>query len=181
MRPWRLVSSLSPMRPSSRAEPLTTFSLDVALYGTVALCATTSRGAELAGSRSGRAGSPPFRNRIRRWGRCPPAPDGGRERSGLDRAAGVGRTIVVDHRARDRQQVVAGLEDLDDASLTRPLADRARRHLPESCPVLASIEARPDDVGVDVAVEPENNVAHPVHDFEQLIGVDVSRPTRASP
>ncbi len=87
---------------------------------------------------------------------------------------------MVDHRARDRQQVVAGLEDLDDASLTGPIDDRARRHLPESCPVLASIEARPDYVGVDVAVEPENDIAHPVHDFEQLIGVDVSRPTRAS-
>src|SRR5260370_22967829 len=50
MRPWRLVSSVSPMRPSSRAgapelertRPLTTFALDVALYGTVASRATRS-------------------------------------------------------------------------------------------------------------------------------------------
>src|SRR5712691_13249405 len=50
MRPWRLVSSANPMRPSSRAgapelertRPLTTFALDVALYGTVAPRATQS-------------------------------------------------------------------------------------------------------------------------------------------
>src|SRR5258708_35762003 len=107
MRPRRLVSSLRPMRPSSRVEPLTAFSLDVALYGTVALCATT-----LAGPSNGQDHVPVER------GSLPSGIESGdgdvarqlpmerRERGRLDRATGVGRTVVVDHHARERPQVV---------------------------------------------------------------------------
>src|SRR5216683_6376214 len=39
--------------------------------------------------------------------------------------------VVVDHRAPDSQQTVAGVEKLDEPRLARPVHQRAGRHLPE--------------------------------------------------
>src|SRR6266849_5743058 len=174
------------MRPSSladapgleRTRPLTTISLDVALYGTVALCATewlarpedrqdhvaverTAVPAEIEARDGDVARQLPMEPGQLRW---------------LVSARRVGRPVVVDHRARDRQQVVAGLEHLDQARLAGPVDDRARGHLPEPAPIAAGIDPRPDRVGMDVAVEPQHHVARSVHHLEQLVRIDVSRP-----
>jgi hypothetical protein len=66
---------------------------------------------------------------------------------------------VVDHRAGDAQQAVAGIEELDDPTLTRPIHDRARGDLPEASTSVALISVGLDVIGVDVAVQPQHHVA----------------------
>src|SRR5260370_42514641 len=127
MRSWRFVSSVSPMRPRSRAgapelertRPLTTFALDVALYGAVALCATCApsplRG---EGQGEGRERTSAARrpadgqNHVQVEGCAVPAgaeaadghiarqlPMEGRQLVRLDGAARAGRASVAHHRA----------------------------------------------------------------------------------
>src|SRR5258708_3000367 len=110
MRPWRLVSSVSPMRPSSRAgaaelertRPLTTFALDVALYGTVASRATRSNGPAYEQDhvaverRAVPAGLEAGDGHIARQLAMQR-----RQLFRLDGARGVRGTIVIDHRAGD--------------------------------------------------------------------------------
>src|SRR6266849_1523615 len=173
MRPSSLVGAPGP----ERTRPFTTFALDVALYGTVALCAT-------------RLGVPTYRqDHVPVERRAIPAGietgDGhiarelameGRHLLGLDGARGVGRAVVVDHSAGDGQETISGVEQLDQARLAWPVDQRGGRHLPEPAAVPARVRTGPDRVGVDVAVEPQNDVARRVHALDHFARVDVSRP-----
>jgi hypothetical protein len=80
--------------------------------------------------------------------------------AGLHRPRGhrAERCVVVDHRAEDRQ-VPAGIDDLDQPRLARPVHDRARGDLPEAACRVVRVVAGAHRVGVRVPVQPEHHVA----------------------
>src|SRR5258708_6982671 len=83
---------------------------------------------------------------------------------------GEADAVVIDHRARDRELSPAGVEELDDPALARPVDDRAGRDLPEATPPILS-GARADPVGVYVPVEPEHDVVEAKQELQQLADV----------
>ena len=78
---------------------------------------------------------------------------------------GHGRGVVVDHGADDGQ-AAAGIDDLDQPDLARPVHDRARRDLPEPARRVVRVTARADGVGMGVPVQPQHHVAEAVQQGE---------------
>jgi metallophosphoesterase (TIGR03767 family) len=101
--------------------------------------------------------------------------------AGLHRPRGhrTERGVVVDHRADDRQ-VPAGIDDLDQPRLARPVHDRARGDLPEAARRVVRVVAGAHRVGVRVPVQPEHHVAEPVQQGSQLGGTEVGLPAAAN-
>src|SRR6202521_4036036 len=88
------------------------------------------------------------------------------------RLAGRVRPIVVHHRAGDRDRLVAGVEDLDQASLARPVHQRGGGDLPEATGNAKGVGARAYPVGMDVPVQPQDHVVEPVQQLKQIVRRD---------
>src|SRR5437899_5637096 len=137
--PWRVVWSVRPMRPSSRAwapgpertRPLTT-SPSMSHY--TALSRSAQRRLAMPGHQQDhvaierRAPAAGFEAGDRDVA-CQLSVQAG-QLSWLDGLSRICRSVMVDHRAGDGEKTVACLEELDRASLAWPVDDGAGGHLP---------------------------------------------------
>src|ERR1700730_6542927 len=82
--------------------------------------------------------------------------------------ARLNRPVMVHHRAPDRQHAVAGVDYLDHASLAGPVHQRRGGDLPEATPAPAGVMAGANAVGVAVPVQPEDDIAEPQHQSEEI-------------
>src|SRR5207253_955276 len=133
-----------------------------ALYATVALYATNPDSKRLRKKQE--------RVAVERGSRVPrvEAPD--RHVAGqLAVQAGQAFPVVIEHGAGDPELAAAGLEQLDQAGLTGPVDERAGRNLPEAMAAAARGASWRDPVGVDMAVQPEHDVAKTQQQVQQRV------------
>ena len=76
---------------------------------------------------------------------------------------------MVEHGAGDPELTAVGLEQLDQAGLTGPVDERAGRNLPEAMAAAARGASWRDPVGVDMAVQPEHDVAKTQQQVQQRV------------
>jgi hypothetical protein len=80
--------------------------------------------------------------------------------------------VVVEHRADDRKHPVAGVNDLHQPSLARPVDDRAGGDFPESAAIALRAGASRHLVGMGVAVQPQHDVVEAVQQLEDRSAAD---------
>src|SRR2546422_9827978 len=96
--------------------------------------------------------------------------------------AGQAFPVVVEHGASDPDLAAAGLEQLDQAGLAGPVDQGAGRYLPEAMAAATRGASWRDPVGVDMAGQPQHDVAKTKQQAQQRVGAALGsggRPTVA--
>ena len=78
------------------------------------------------------------------------------------RRSRIDRSLVVDHRARDRDPSISGVQDLDEPALAGPVDQRPGGDLPEAHAHAFAVRVLVDRVHVHVPVQPQDHVSESV-------------------
>ena len=82
--------------------------------------------------------------------------------------------FVVDHRASDRQQALAGLDEPDDPPPARPISAQAQGDVPNAPHAEALILVALGGVGMIVAVRPHDNMADTTRRIDHRGGLRIN-------